>query len=265
MVLLAALVPALITTPMQFYAMYSGTPHPATLVAIAVISMLLGLLVLPLYAGYLQVIDAAELGHPARARDVIRPYREGKALRVIGYGLVTLVIYIAMVAVIFAVTGSGIAHWYLQVLSAQANHLPPPTTLPDGFWKTLLLAALIGMYMLGFYAIGLGQVVLSDRGVFGSIGDGIVGALKNLLPLLMLALGLVVVWIGFIICVVIAAMLLMLIAKLVGAWLTLVLLVPLYIALLLVTFTTMFGVMYHLWRDVCGDDMVTGSTEAMAI
>jgi hypothetical protein len=155
---------------------------------------------------------------------------------------------------IVAATGTGIGHWYMEVLTAQTNHLPPPTTLPDGFWTTFLLVGLFCIFLLGFYAIGLGQVTLSNRSVFGAVGDGIVGALKNVLPLLMLTLGLIVVWICLAICFLIAVLLVTLLSKLAGAWLALVLLVPLYIALFLATFTIMFGVMYHLWRDVCGDD-----------
>jgi hypothetical protein len=266
LVVLAALVPALITMPMQFYVMYSGTPpHMATLACIAVISMLLGLLVLPIYAGYLQVVDTAEAGQPARARDVVKPFREGKALRVIGYGIVMAVIYLAIFALIFVSTGSGVGHWYLEALTAQANHLPPPTTLPEGFWRTMLLAALFGVFMMGFYAIGLGQVTLRNRGVFGAVSDGVIGALKNLLPLLMLVVGLLVVWVGIVICFVIAAMVIALLGKLAGAWLALVLVIPLYIALLLAMFTMMFGVMYHLWRDVCGDDMDVDTAAAIAV
>ena len=33
-----------------------------------------------------------------------------------------------------------------------------------------------------------------------------------------------------------------------------------YIAMMLM----MFGVMYHLWRDVCGDDTVTGMAPSLA-
>lgn len=266
LVMLAALVPALITTPMQLFAMYSGTPpHPATIFGMTAISMLLGLLVLPIYAGYLQLIDTAETGLPARARDVIRPFREGKALRVIGYGVVVGIIYIAVFALIFVVTGTGIVHWYLEAASAQVNHLPPPTTLPPGFGITFLLAGLFGIFLLGFNAIGLGQITLSHRSVFGAVGDGIVGALKNVLPLLMLTLGLIVVWICLAICLLIAVLVITLLGKVAGTWLALVLLVPLYIALFLATFTIMFGVMYHLWRDVCGDDVVAGTAEVMAV
>jgi acyl-CoA synthetase (AMP-forming)/AMP-acid ligase II len=52
--------------------------------------------------------------------------------------------------------------------------------------------------------------------------------------------------------------------KLAGAWLTFVLLVPLYLALLLAMITWMFGAMYHLWLDVCGHDVVPEATPTIA-
>ena len=262
LLMLAVLIPALISTTMQFQALHSAMPmQPAIFGWLAALSMLISLLVFPLYAGYLQVIDATERGHPARAIDIVRPYREGNALRVIGFGVVMLAVYLAMLAAIFVSTGGGFAHWYMQVLTARANHQPPPATLPDGFGITFLLIMLVAIFMIGFHSIGLGQVALGNRSVFGAIGDGMIGAVKNLLPLLMLALGLILIWIAAALCIGIAAFLLALIGKLAGASLVLVLIIPLYIALLLVALTAMFGVMYHLWRDVCGDDVVTGLAE----
>ncbi len=263
--LLAAFLPALITLPMQFRMQLAGVqPSPATFGWIMAGSLLFALLVVPLYAGYLQVVDAAERGLPARALDIFRPYRQGEALRLIGYGLAMIVVYVALLGVVIAATGRGVASWYAQVLAAQASHQPPPTALPDGFGITMALLMLVGLFMMGFYAISLGQVALRGRNVFGAIGDGMVGALKNLLPLLVFALSALLAWIVVIIALMIAGALLALLAKLISPWLVLVVIVPLYIALLLALFSMMFGVMYHLWRDVCGDDVVTDMDAAIA-
>lgn len=265
LLLLAVLLPTLITLPLQIYALRSGNPmQPGGFLGVMVLSALIGLVVFPLYAGYLQVIDAAEQGLAARARDIFKPYREGGALRVIGYGLVMLVVYFVMFALVIAVTGGAFAHWYMQVLSARANQLPPPTALPEGFWTTFLLFGVMGLFMMGFYSIGLGQVALRQRGVLGAVGDGVTGALKNLLPLFMLALGTVLAWILFAIGFAIVIFLIALIGRLISNALMVVLVVPLYIALFLTMFTAMFGVAYHLWRDVCGDDVATGAAEPFA-
>src|SRR6185437_4464231 len=180
--LLIALVPALITLPFQFHSLGAGTTQsPAIFISIMAVSMLIGLLLVPLYAGYLQVIDAAERGLPARASAIFSPYRQGDALRLIGYGLVLVVIYLALVGIIILAAGRGIVSWYMQVLTAQANHLQPPG-LPQGFGTAMALFTVMGLFMMGFYSVSLGQVALRRRGVFNAIGDGFLGALKNLLP-----------------------------------------------------------------------------------
>ena len=266
--LLAALLPMLVTLPLQFQFQFRspnpGTPpSPIIFVCIMALSMLIGLLIVPLNAGYLQVIDAAERGLPARARDVFKPYRDGEALRLIGYGLVLMLIYFAVLAIIIVATGGGIARWYMQVLAAQANHLLPPP-LPSGFGIAMALMTVFGLFMLGFYSIGFGQVALRRRGVFHALGDGAMGALKNLLPLLVLAVSLVLAWIVVWIALVIVVGLLVLLGLLVGPWLSLVLAIPVYAALVLVMFAIMFGVMYYLWRDVSGGDATSDVAPAIA-
>jgi len=262
---LMALIPTFITLPIQFHAAQSGTPLPPTYMVWATLfSMLFGLLLLPLYAGYLQTVDAAERGLAARASDVFKPYLEGKALRFIGFGLVMLLVYIAVFAALIAATGGGIAHWYVQAITAQANHLPPPTAMPPGFWTVFLLGFVLCTFMMGVYSISLGQLTLGNRSVFGAVGDGLIGALKNILPLLMLLLGFIIVGIIAAICFFIAALLLAFIGKLIATWMMFVLLVPLYIALILTMFTVMFGVMYHMWRDVCDGDNAMRAAEAIA-
>lgn len=253
--LLLALVPALITMPLQYGVVRAGTQlDPATFGWIMALSALGGLLLVPLYAGYLQVIDAAERGVPTRARDIFRPYRQGDAMRFIGYGLAMLVFYVAAVAVIIAAAGSGVAGWYGQLITAQLRHQPPPAALPGGFGIAFALACVLALFMLGVYAISLGQVALRRRSVLGAIGDGVVGALKNLLPLLVFVVSAVVAWLLVAIVIVLLVALLALLGKLAGTWLVLVFVVPLYIAMVLMVFAVMFGVMYYLWRDVCGGD-----------
>jgi hypothetical protein len=260
----AAFLPSLISLPLQYYAMHAGTPpSPATFGVIMAVSMLFGLLLVPLYAGYLQMIDAAERGLPARALDIFNPYRQGETLRLIGYGLAVLVVYIALIGLVLASTGGAIITWYVQALTAQANHQLPPAA-PQGFGITFALFMLLGLFIMGFYAISLGQVALRRRNVFGAIGDGLIGAVKNLLPLLVFAVCGFLAGIGLALAFGPVAVLLGLLGKLIAVWLAIVLLIPLYIALVLVMFTAMFGVMYYLWRDVCGDDTMPDMIEAIA-
>lgn len=253
--LLASLLPVLVTLPLQFAGLRDGTPpDPARFGLIMLCASLLALLMVPILAGFMRVLDAAERGVPARARDVFAPYRQGEGLRFIGFGLVLKLIYFAIFGGVLATTGRGVVRWYMQVLGAQVAHQPPPTVLPEGFGITVALCALVALLMMGVYAISFGQFALRNRSVSGAIGDGFSGALKNLLPLLMFFVGIVLAWIVACLGVGILVAVLMLLAKLAGVWLMLVLLVPLYIVFVLCLMAVMYSVMYQLWRDVCDGD-----------
>ena len=262
--MLIVLVPALAMMPLQLHWAAAGTPpSPAGFGGMIAGSMLLGLLVVPLYAGYLQVIDAAERGLPARISHIFSPYRRGEALRLIGYGLALAVIYVALVAIIMLAAGRGFGIWYLHVLAAQANHTQPPG-LPRGFGIAMALGTVMGLFMMGFYSISLGQVALRRRGVLSAMGDGFLGAFKNLLPLIVLAVSVFLAWIAVLVVLAIAFLLIGLLGMLVGRWLILVLMIPVYLAIVPVMFAVMFGVMYYLWRDVCGGDTAPDPAEAIA-
>jgi hypothetical protein len=263
-VLLAVLLlPLLVTVPIQLVTMRPDAP-PSTLLGVAMMALwtVIGLLVFPLYGGYLRVIDAAVRGKAARAFDVFAPYRQGEVLRFAGFALVMTALYFATVVLLIVVMGGGIGQWYLQALSGQPPQALP--VLPPGFGIAMALGAVLFLLMLGVYAIGLGQLALGGRGVFGAIGDGVLGSLKNALPLLVFAISLLVAWIVVALGIGLVIGALVLLGKLVGAWLTIVLVVPLYIALLMAVLVVMFGVMYQLWRDVCGDATTPPAGEAIA-
>jgi hypothetical protein len=262
--LLIVMVPSLIMLPFQFHWRAAGTPpSPAVFASFMAVSMLIGLLVVPLYAGYLQVIDAADRGLPARATGIFGPYRQGDALRLIGFGVALAIIYLVLMGVIVLAAGRGIVDWYMQVLASQSSHAAPPG-LPQGFGTAMALLTVMGLFMRGCYSASLGQVALRRRNVLGALGDGFLGALKNLLPLLVLAASLVVAWIVFVIAIAIVVFVFVLIGMLVGKWLVFAVIIPAYIAMVLVVFAAMFGVMYYLWRDVCGGDTNLGAAETSA-
>lgn len=251
--LLMSLLPSVVTMPMQL----NMTPGPAMLGLVTAISLLGGLLLVPVFAGLFGVIDAAENGRPAKATDVLGPYRRGEGPRLIGYGLAMLGVYLVAGLLVIAVAGADVWRWYLQAMTAQQVGADPAAlqglqALPDGFGTALALGAVLSLLIAGLYSISLGQVALGGRGALGAIRDGLVGSLRNLLPLLVLAIcGMVA---GFVLMLVLglAIGLLAVLAKLVGEWLMFALLVPVYLGLMLMLFVVMFGVMYHLWRDVCG-------------
>lgn len=259
------LLPMLVSFPLQFMAMRQGTPpSPALTWGLMAFWTVIGLLLFPVYAGYFRLIDAISRGQAVRARDVFAPYRQGEVLRFAGYALVMTVLYFAVVAVVIASMGGDILQWYGKALSGQMAQPPAITGFPPGFGRAMALACVLGLWMLGVYAIGLGQVALRGRSVFGAIGDGVIGSLKNLLPLLVFALCAIVAWIVLGIGFMLVGAAIALLGQLVGTWFMVACLVPLYLVLLLGVMALMFGVMHQLWRDVCGDDAAPTVAEPLA-
>ena len=256
------LVPSLLTVPLQM----TGTQSAGRMAVVIAISMLFGLLLAPLYGGLMSIIDAAERGRPAKATDVFAPYRAGGgAVRMIGFALGMLVVYAAIVAIVLGVVGTGIIHWYTEVLAAQAAKSTTMPALPAGFGTAVALFAVFWLLVMGVYAVGFGQVALAGRSPLAALKDGFVGSIKNLLPLLMLVVGLFVAWIAVALAVIVLVGIAALLAKLVGAWVLFVVAVPVYIALILALYVVMFGVMYFMWRDICGgSDMSAETVGAMA-
>jgi hypothetical protein len=265
LLMLASLIPAAITLPVQFHAQQMGTQaNPALVAWIIGVPLLFNLLLLPLHAGYLRLIDAVEHEMPPRVASIFSLYGKKEAWKVIGYGLALIVCYVIAIAIAVATTGGGVARWYMETLNARTNHLVSAPALPDGFGITIVLMFVLFVFLMGAHSIALNQIVQRRRGVFAAIGDGIIGALKNLLPLLMFVVGAVLAAVVAAIGFFFIAMLFGLIGKLISVWLMFAFIVPLYIALFLLMIAFTYAVMYHIWYDVCGDDEMPGMAEPLA-
>lgn len=263
-VLLVALLPSLVTLPLQLGTLATHVePSPTRMLLVLGISLAVGLLLMPAYVGYMRVIDAAERGVPTRARDVFAPYRQGALWHFVGYGAAMLVVYAVLLGAILATVGRDLAGWYMQVLAQQGTHTLPPA-LPSGVGLAVLLLILAALWLTGVYAISLGQVALRNRGIGGALADGMVGSFKNALPLLSFAIAFMLAWIALALVIGVAAAVAVLLGKLVGMWLVVVVAIPLYAAVLLTMIVVMFGALYHLWRDVCDDGDAPAMAQAIA-
>ena len=246
---LLSLVPSLVTTPLQIW-----QPGGTTLVVTMVLSLLVGLALMPLFAGFMRIIDATQRGEATRASHVLHPYRNGDWKRLVGFGLAMLVLYALAMALMLGALGGEWMRLYAAAMSGDTEAVASmPVGVPGNLGALVALGAVLALLVGGIYAISLGQVALGGVPVAGALRDGLVGALKNVLPLLVLAV--VGLLLGFVLMLLfgLVVALLAVLGNLVGTWFTVVLMVPMYIALLLAMYVVMFGVMYHLWRDICGE------------
>lgn len=239
------LMPSLVTVPMQMMA----PDNMAVFFGTLALSMIAGLLLAPVTAGYLQVIDKVARDESVRAIDIFGLYRNGGAGRIIGLAIVMLIAIVALFAIVLGVVGAGVWQWYLTMATQPQS--VAGAGLPAGFFTVMALCVVLGMFTGGVSALAYGQVALADRGILGALGDGVAGTLKNVVALVVLLTTSVVLGILAAIVIGVCFALLGLLSKLVGAWL-MVLVIPLYLALMLAMYPLMFGVMYYFWRDVCG-------------
>ncbi|NYZ62071.1 hypothetical protein [Luteimonas deserti] len=264
---LLALLPSLVQVVMQTAFGFDAQTQLAVIGATSLVSILVYPL---LIGGVLRVIDAVERGRPARAADVFRTFSaEGGAGRLVGFGVLMGALYILTFYALVSLFGEGVPEWYLEVMTlsqemgnAGASPATPPELPmpPAGIGLLMALGLMFGIYYATVYAIGLGQVALGGRRVTAALRDGLVGALRNVLPVMVVAAiamaGVFALMLVFGILVVMITV----VASLVHPALAGVLLLPLYLALLLVLYIVMFGVMYAMWRDICappGDEAGT--------
>jgi len=235
---------------------------PEAVIWVLGLTTIVSLVVYPLLiGGMLRVIHAAENGQPTRATAIFQTFRAGSDRgRLIGFGLVMTAIYLAVFLAVISLLGEDFMTWYWQLITAaqaqQAGGAPMSAeamALPDGFGRVMAIGSLFALFMGGVYAIGFGQVALGGRRIGEAIGDGVTGTLKNVLPIVVLAVIAVLAMFALVLVVGLVAAILMLVGGLVHKALGVALLAPIYLGMLLVVYVVMFGVMYFMWRDICAD------------
>ena len=255
LLMLMALVPTLVQLAVQ--AGMGADGMQAALVLLG-FSVLYSLLVMgPLFAGYLRLLHANESGAPVRATAIFQVFQAGQgAGRVIAVLLAVLVLGLLLFgAVALAFGGDFFAEMavVMQALeSAEPGETPAIPALPSGTGTLFALLFIVGMFFNGVYSLALGQAALGRAGVGQSLADGLLGALKNLLPLLVLTILVLVAGLVAVFVLALGVALLMALGSFINPALGMVLAAPLYFAAMVALYVVMFGVIYAMWRDVCG-------------
>lgn len=246
-----------------------ATGAGAQLISSLVVTLPLLALMAALMVGYLRLIDAVEGGRPASATQVFAGFTDrGAWMRAMAVLVVlALVQYLLMAAGVMLVAPEA-GQWYLDNLGATAPVSPEQMAeVPPGFGRMLAVAVVVGTLTYAAQALALGQVALRARGVGGALGDGAAGAVRNVLPLVVLMLlGLV----AMLVIGLVVGLLAMLFASLAGgSGIAMVIAVaiglPVYLLLVLVMIVVSLGVMYAMWRDICGDGAAPGRDDGSRV
>ncbi|MGH8032488.1 MAG: hypothetical protein ACREO8_09030 [Luteimonas sp.] len=253
---LCALLPSVVQLLLQYGLQLA--PQPSVTV-VGTITLLMIVLYPLLIGGLLRVIDAAEHGRPTHATALFDTFAAGHGGgRLIGFGVVISAIYIGAFVAVVAAFGPELFDWYMQLLAVSTQPVPDNAAMtaamaamPAGLGTVMAFGTIAGLFFAGVYAIGFGQVALGERSVAAALVDGVAGTLKNLLPIIVMAVIAVVALLLFAMLVGGVMALLGAIGALVHPALSIALVLPVYLGMLLVLYMVMFGVMYFMWRDVC--------------
>ncbi|ATD66340.1 hypothetical protein CNR27_01825 [Luteimonas chenhongjianii] len=235
--------------------------EPETQIMVIGATSLVSIILYPLLiGGVLRVIDAVEHGRPAAPGDVFSTFTGGQAGRFIGFGVLMGALYIVTFYALVSAFGEGVLDWYMDVLSISqemstesAPASPPEMPMPPaGIGPLMALGIFFGVYYATVYAVGLGQVALGGRPVMQAFTDGLGGALRNVLPVIVAAAIAMAGGFALMLAFAMVVTIITVVSSLVHPALAALLVLPLYLVLLLVLYIVMFGAMYAIWRDVCG-------------
>lgn len=230
-------------------------PTTSLLVSL-VVGLGIVLLMAALMVGFLRLIHAVEQGRPAGAADVFAGFTDMPTSgRAIGFMLLLTIAQYVLIIGLVSVFAPDFGSWYIDNLKASVagQAAAPMAELPQGFWVAFAMMMVVGLFSYAVQAIGLGQIANGGTGVGGAFADGVAGAAKNLLPFIVFMLVLLVASVVLMLVVMLLAAIVGVLVKLVGMWLLVLIAIPLYFAFLLAMMVVMFGVMYYVWRDICGD------------
>lgn len=219
------------------------------------VSLPLLALMAALMIGYLRLIDAVEHGRPASATQVFSGFADRSAWlhAVVILLVLALLQYLLMAGAVMLVAPEA-GQWYLENMTNPPAD-PEQMVLPPGIGRAFAVAAVVGVLVYAAQALGLGQVALRGKGAGAALADGAAGAVRNVLPLVVLMLvGLA----AMLVVGMVVAVLVVLLAAVAGGGGTATALgmlvgVPVYLLLVLAMVVVSFGVMYAMWRDICGD------------
>ncbi len=259
LLMLMALLPTFVQLAVQA-GLGAGPGDTQAAMVVLGLSVLYSLLVMgPLFAGYLRLLHANESGAPVHATAIFQIFQAGQ-----GAGRVILVLLAVIVlglllfgAIAMAFGGDFFAEMavVMQALeSAEPGETPAMPALPSGTGTLFALLFIVGVFFNGVYSLALGQAALGRAGVGQSLADGLLGALKNLLPLLVLTIAVLVAGLIAVFALALGVALLMALGGFIHPALGMVLAAPLYFAAMVALYVVMFGVIYAMWRDVCGGE-----------
>jgi hypothetical protein len=252
LLMLVAFVPGLLNLGVDAIMQPMAT---GTALAIQVFFMLVGTVLFPpIFGGYFRILHARELGQPVRATDIFALFREpAAAWRMIATALLFMAIYmVALIAMNFA-TGGYVMEFIKVAMTTQPGQQPVFPPVPSGIVLWFLVMVFLGITLMTAYMLAITQTALSTRTPVEAIGDGFGVTLRNLAVFVVFYLAVGIAGCVFLLIFGLVVALVAMLFGLINPILAIVVIAPIYLALMLLLYAVMFGFNYYAWRDTLGD------------
>jgi magnesium-transporting ATPase (P-type) len=219
----------------------------------------------PLMVGWMRLCRRIDLGEPADALEVLRPYGDlGLWGRSVAFALVAGVIYIAVMAVIGVVFHGAFTEMMQAQLQAMSGN-PQPPHFSGGIVLAYLVMMIVGFVLQVAYGLGFAELALRGTGPLQSLGLALGSTLRNLPKLLVLGFALMVgLWIamfGVVVVGMVVSFVMMLASKILGVAVILLF----YLGLVLCIYPLMFSGQYFAWKGMLGGEApVSGASPVLA-
>lgn len=258
------MVVGLVPTVVQMALQAALPEQPALMWSLYALVMLASLVAMPPLTGAaIRLLHACETGQPATAFDVFDGYRDSAfAVRMVLTSLLLMVMYLAIVAVLFAFMPAKelMIEVITRAFTAPPGGQPDMSGLPqfdpaDLPWMLLwfLGSAAVMFVTMHVQMLAFCHAALGGHGPVSALSAGLVGSLKNAVQLFLFVLAMLVVFfvVAFVLALVVG--LLAVVLAMVSPVLAGVVLVPVYLVCILLFYVVLFGFYYHGWRDIFGE------------
>lgn len=258
---LVILVVAALTMAQMFLQALTQGSMTGLMVVMALMTAVNWVAMPPLLGGLFRMVDATDRGQPAAATDVFNAYGRGHgARRMILTSLVYSLAYLAIAALMLLTPlGQFFREYFVIAMATPVGGEPDMAALQALIAKAspamFLWLPVVGIVLatwLHASMLSLATAALRDVDVPTAVVAGVLGAIRNFLPLLgfLLVLGVA----GFFAALLAGLVLGLLLALLAMASPVLVVLVmfPLMFLVMLGVYAMLFAFYYHAWREIFG-------------
>ena len=254
---------SLVPTVVQMVVQALLADSPVVMWSLYALVMLAGILAMPPLTGAaIRLLHACETGQPASALDVFNGYRDSAfAVRMVLTSLLMFAFYVVLMGLLYLVMPAKemIIEVFARSMAAPPGGQPDmsgldfdPSSLPWLFlWFVGAMAAIFTA--MHVQMLTTTHAAMSGQGPVDSLYSGLLGTFKNELPLTAFTLAMLVI--AFVAMMVLALVLglLAVVLTLVSPVLAGVVLLPAYLAAVLIAMIVLYGFYYHAWREIFGE------------